>query len=211
VTGFPPAPVRVTTFDVERDGVPGVDDILGTGQIVNVCPLVVTVVGLVNEEPGGKVKVTGFPPLPVIVKVLLPIVYVVPPITISVTGAVVGGVVVPVCEVLADIKDVIVACVVRLIVVGSSSGLNGGQFAGMLMTFPGKMRLGSAICGFPSSRQVRSTLYVIAKLYNVSPSTTMCCPPGDNGRLITSPGYIKSKSGICGFSASRRPSGMLCA
>ena len=124
---------------------------------------------------------------------------------------VVGSVVVPFCEMLDDIMDVIVTCVIRVIVVGSSAGLNGGQFVGMSMTSPGKMRLGSAICGFPSSRQARSTLYAIAKLYNVSPSTTMCCPPGDNGRLITSPGYIKSKSEICGFSASRRPSGMPCA
>ena len=65
VTGFPPDPVRVTTFDAEADGIPGVDDTLGAGPTVNVCPFVVTVVGPVIEEPGGKVKVTGIPPFPV--------------------------------------------------------------------------------------------------------------------------------------------------
>jgi len=59
VTRFPPVPVRVTTFDVEADGVSD------AGLIVNVCPLVVTVVGPVIDEPGGKVNVTGFPPIPV--------------------------------------------------------------------------------------------------------------------------------------------------
>ena len=44
VTGFPSAPVRVTTFDVEADWAPGVDDTLGAEPTVNVCPLVVTVV-----------------------------------------------------------------------------------------------------------------------------------------------------------------------
>ena len=64
-TGFPPDPVRVTTFDAEADGITGLDDTSGAGPTVNVCPFVVTVVGLVIEEPGGKVKVTRFPPFPV--------------------------------------------------------------------------------------------------------------------------------------------------
>jgi len=44
VTGFPPTPVRVTTFDAEADWAPGVYDALGTEPTVNVCPLVVTFV-----------------------------------------------------------------------------------------------------------------------------------------------------------------------
>ena len=44
MTGFPLAPVRVTTFDVEADEAPGVGDALGAGPTVNVCPLVFSVV-----------------------------------------------------------------------------------------------------------------------------------------------------------------------
>jgi len=70
VTGFPSAPVRVTTFDVEAEEAPGVDDALGVGPTVNVCPLVVTVVGPVIKTPGGSVSVTGVPDGPVSVAML---------------------------------------------------------------------------------------------------------------------------------------------
>lgn len=189
----------VDSVPEEPGGVPGA-----------IVPLKLVIV--VDPAVGGEC-IVGEPmavverPESVFVKVLLQVVYVVLLIIVSVTELLIVGVVVPCREVLDDIKDVVITPV-RM--VGSSERLNGGQFAGTLITSPGKIRLGSATCGFASSRQVRSTLYAIAKLYSVSPSTTMCRPLG-NGKLITSPGNIRSKSEICGFSASRRLSGRPCA
>lgn len=61
VTGFPSAPVRVTTFDVEAEPAPGVDDALEVGLTVKFFPFVVTVVGPAIDTPDDSVKLTGFP------------------------------------------------------------------------------------------------------------------------------------------------------
>jgi hypothetical protein len=146
---------------------------------------------------------------------------VVPPITIFVTEEVVGGlelvavsglelVAVGVLELVAVgfwelvAVDVVGICVVRVTVIDeTSTGLKGGHVAGILITSPGKMRSGFASCLFLSTRQEKSILKARARAYSESPATTTCVPPGFLGKLITCPGKIKLKSGICGFRASR--------